>query len=87
MARDGAVGLLAAAGPLGQLDQARVQEHAHVEVEVARVDAQPLGELPVRHLLGVVVGSERLEHAQPQRMPERLQLVGAADRQRLAHGV
>ena len=46
--RDGAVRLLAPLAALGPLDQAGAQQHPHVEVQVAGVDAQPLRELAVR---------------------------------------
>jgi hypothetical protein len=43
------------------------------------VDLEPLGELAVREHL--VVLAEQLEHAQAQRVPERLQLLGLVNRQ------
>ena len=48
-----------------------------MEVEVPRIDAQALRQLPVRQLL--VALAEDLEHAQAERVAERFQLVGAAD--------
>ena len=46
----------------GELDQAGAVQHPHVEVEVARVDGEPLGELAVRQRL--VRRAERLQHLQ-----------------------
>ena len=70
------VGLLAPA-PGDRLDQPGAGEHPHVEVQVARIDLEPAGELAVRERL--VRSAERLEHLQPERMPERLQLLGAVE--------
>ena len=50
-----------------------------MKVEVAGVDLEPLRELAVRQQL--VVLTEQLEHAEPERVPERLQLLGPVDRQ------
>jgi hypothetical protein len=54
-------------------------KHADVEVEVARIDAEPLRELAVRQ--GLRVRTELLEDAQPERMTEGLQLVRTIDGQ------
>src|SRR5205823_4265441 len=60
-----------------QLDQARAVQHAHVEVEMAGVDGQPRCELSVRQgLLGL---AEHLQHLQPERVPQRLELLGPLD--------
>ena len=74
--RDRPVGLLAPVG-LGELDQPRAVQHAHVEVQVARVDREPRRELAVRQRL--VRRAEHLQHLQPERMPERLQLLRLVD--------
>ena len=50
-----------------------------MKVEAARVDLEPLRELAVREHL--VVLAEQLEHAKPQGVSERLQLLGLVDRQ------
>jgi hypothetical protein len=55
-------------------------------VQVARVDAELVRELAVRQL-AALVGAERLEDAQPERVSERLQLVGTMDLEKLAHGI
>ena len=48
-----------------------------MEVQVTRIDAQSLRELAIRHRrLGL---AQRLEHAQAERMPERLELLGTVD--------
>ena len=70
--RDGAVRLLASAPVrVRELDQPCLEQHAHVEVQVAGVDAEPLGELTVRQL-PVAFLAEHLQHAHAQRMAERL---------------
>ncbi len=67
-----------------ELDQAGAVEHPHVEVEVARVDGQRGRELAVRQrLIGL---AEHLQHLQPQRVAERLQLLRALDLQDVARG-
>ena len=86
MPRHGAVRLLAPAAPFGELDQSRVEQHPDVEVQVPGVDAEPVRELAVRQLVALV-GAERLEDAQPERMTERLQLLGTVDLEELAHVV
>ena len=60
-------------------------EHLDVEVQVAGVDPEPLRELAVRERL-VALAAEHLEHAQPQRMAEGLELLGSLDRQDVAGG-
>ena len=67
----------------GAFDQARTMEHANVEVEVARIDAEPLRELAVRQRFRM--RAELLEHAEPERMTKRLQLFRTIDGQRLEH--
>jgi hypothetical protein len=49
-----------------------------VEVEVTRVDAEPFGELAVGQRLAAPEG---LEDPEAKWMPQRLQLLGAVDRQ------
>jgi hypothetical protein len=51
-----------------------------VEVQVAGVDAQPLGELAVRQR-ALLALSQHLEDTQPQRVTERLQLLRTVDRE------
>src|SRR5205814_8769915 len=68
----------------GELDQARPQQHADVEVKMARVDAEPLGELPVREL-PVALLAEHFQDAYAERMAERLQLLRLVEYQRLLH--
>ena len=85
-ARDRAVRLLAALAALGQLDQAGAQQHPHVEVQVPGVDAEPLRQLPVRQVLGVA-RAEHLEHAQAQRMAERLELLRLVERETSKSGL
>src|SRR5262249_27441604 len=79
----GAVGLLAPLPARGALDPARPVTHANMEVEVTRIDAETLRELPVRQRLRS--RAEFLEHAQAQGVTERLELVGTIDRQRFEH--
>src|SRR5207244_2900082 len=85
--RDGSVRLLSSLPRrVGELDQARLQQHPNMEVEVARIDAEPLCQLPVRQLpVGLFLAAEHLEHPHPKRMSERLELLGLVDDQRLAH--
>ena len=67
---------------LGELDQAGAVQHAHVEVQVPGVDREAGGELAVRQR---AVGlAEHLQHLQPQRVAERLQLLGAVDLEDIA---
>src|SRR4051812_41289293 len=68
--RDGPVRLLAAAARPRELDQARTMQHPDVEVKVARVDAQPGGELTVRER--PVALRQDLEDLQAKGMTERL---------------
>ena len=69
---NGAIRLLpATALRVGELDQPGLQEHPHVEVEVSRVDPEPLRQLTVCEL-PVPFLSEHLEHADAQRVAERL---------------
>ena len=82
-ARDRTVRLLAAFAALGRLDQPGAEEHLDVEVEMARVDVEPLRELAVRQRLAAFA-AEHLEHAKPERMTERLELLGALDREDVA---
>jgi len=56
-----------------------------MEVQMARIDPQSLGELSVRELL-LGAGTEHFEDAQAKRMPERFQLLGPVDRQRVTAG-
>ena len=75
---DRPVGLLArSARALDRPDQARAHEHAHVEVEMARIDAETARQLPVRQLLAGL--AQQLEHAQAERMPQGLDLLRAVD--------
>ena len=69
---------------VGELDQARLQQHADVEVKMAGIDAEPLRELTVREL-PVAFLAEHLEHADAQRMAERLELLRLVEYQRLLH--
>src|SRR5262249_11997184 len=71
-----AVGLLAPAGGHA-LDQPRAIKHPHVEMEVPGIDRQPLGQIAVRQRL--VRLAEHLEHLEPKRMAERLQLLRPVD--------
>ena len=69
--RDGAVRLFASASVLiGQFDQSCLEQHAHMEVEVAGIDSQSLGELAVRELPFTLL-AEHLQHTDAQRMAER----------------
>jgi len=52
---------------VGELDQAGLEQHAHMEVEMAGVDAEPLRQLPVGQL-PVAFLAEHLEHAHPEGM-------------------
>ena len=54
-----------------------------MEVQVPGIDVEPLGELAVRQRLAALV-AEHLEHAEPQRMAERLELFGSLDREDVA---
>src|SRR5437016_5930846 len=76
--RDRAVGLLTALPAVGEIDQTGPQQHSDVEVQVPRVDSQPLSELAVRQrpLLAL---AQHLENPQPQRMAEGLQLLRTVD--------
>ncbi len=56
-----------------------------MEVQVARVDAEPLGELAVRHRV-LAVRAEHLEHAKTERMAERLQLLRSFEREDVGRG-
>jgi hypothetical protein len=49
-----------------------------VEVQVARIDVEPLRELPVRQRLAALA-AEHLEHSQPERVAKRLELLGSLD--------
>ena len=70
--RDGAVRLFASTPVLvGELDQSRLEQHPHVEVQMAGIDSESLGELTVREL-PVAFCAEHLEHPDPQRVAERL---------------
>src|SRR6476620_6714389 len=80
---DGTIGLLAA-GRGRELDQAGAVQHPHVEVEVARVDGQRGRELAVRHR--VIGFAEHLQHLQPQRVPEGLELLRTLDLQDVTRG-
>jgi hypothetical protein len=51
-----------------------------MEVKVTRIDAEPLGELAVRQVLPLAL-PEHLEHAEPQRVTEGLQLLCPFDRE------
>jgi hypothetical protein len=51
-----------------------------MEVKMPRVDAQPLRKLPVRQRTLLAL-PEHLEHTQPQRMAESLQLLRTIDRE------
>jgi hypothetical protein len=53
------------------LDQPGPHEHLDVEVQMAGIDSESLGELSVREL-PVAFLTEHLEHAHPQRVAERL---------------
>ena len=78
--RDCAVRLLTALPAVGEIDQPGPQQHPDVEVQVAGVDAQPLGELAVRQR-ALLALAEHLEDTQPQRVTERLQLLRTVDRE------
>ena len=56
-----------------------------MEVQVARVDAESLSELAVRHRI-LAVRAEHLEHAKTERMAERLQLLGSVEREDVRGG-
>src|SRR5438093_356514 len=75
---------LARLPPGRELDQPGTVEHPDVDVEVARVDAEPLGELAVRERLAAL--GERLEDLQAKRVPERLQLLGLFDQKDVGLG-
>ena len=51
-----------------------------MEVQVAGVNAQPLGELAVRQR-ALLALAQHLEDTQPQRVTERLQLLRTVDRE------
>ena len=51
-----------------------------MEVKVARVDAEPLGELAVCHRV-LAVRAEHLEHAKTEWVAERLQLLRSFERE------
>src|SRR6266545_843639 len=77
------VRLLASASlGIGKLDQARLQEHPDMKVEVTRIDAEPLRELAVGEL-PVPLLAEHLQHAHPHRVAERLQLFWLVEYQRV----
>ena len=77
------VRLLAARASLGQFDQPGLVQHPDVEVQMTRVDAEPLGELAIGQRL--VFAAELFEHAQAQWVSERLQLLGLIDGESVAH--
>ena len=54
-----------------------------MEVEVTGIDAEPLCELAVRQRLAVP--AEFFEDTKPQRVAERLQLLGTIDGERVFH--
>ena len=49
-----------------------------MEVQVAGIDVEPLRQLPVRQRLSALA-AEHLEHSQPERMAESLELLGPLD--------
>jgi hypothetical protein len=49
-----------------------------VEVQVARVDVEPLRELAIRQRLAALA-AEHLEHSEPERVAESLELLGSLD--------
>ena len=79
-AGDRAVGLLAPPAALGAFDQAGSEEHLDVEVQVAGIDVELLRQLAVGQALAALV-AEHLEHTKAERMAERLELLGALDRE------
>src|SRR5205823_965339 len=81
--RNRAVGLLAAAFDISELDQPGALEHADVEMEVAGIDIEPLCELTVRQRFAV--RAELFEDAEAQRVAERLQLFRPVDGERVEH--
>ena len=70
---------------IGRNDQAGLEQHANVEMQMAGVDSEPLGELTVRQLPFAFL-AEHLQDAHPQRVSQRLQLLGLVEYQRLLHG-
>ena len=58
-------------------------EHLDVEVQVAGIDVEPLRELAVRQRLAALA-AEHLEHPEPERMAESLELLGSLDREDVA---
>src|SRR5215203_928543 len=84
-ARNRTIGLLAAFAALGPLDQAGSKEHPDVEVQMAWVDLELLGELAVRQRVARVV-PEHLEHSESKRMTESLELLRSLDGEDVAGG-
>src|SRR5215208_6733386 len=84
-ARHRAIGLLAAFAAVGPLDQAGAKEHPDVEVQMAGVDGELLGELAVRQRLARLV-PEHLEHSESKRMTESLELLRSLDGENVATG-
>jgi len=70
--RNGAIRLFSSTPVLvGELDQSRLHQHAYVEVQMAGIDSESLGELTVRES-AVAFGPEHLEYPNAQRVAERL---------------
>jgi hypothetical protein len=70
--RNGTIGLFAPTPVLvGKLDQSCLHEHAHMEVQMARIDSESLGELTVRES-PIAFRAEHLEYPDAQRVAERL---------------
>src|SRR5437763_559293 len=58
-------------------------QHLHVEVQVAVIHAEPLRKLAVGQR-PLALAAEHLEHSQPERMAESLELLGSLYRQNVA---
>src|SRR5919197_1322553 len=83
--RDRPVRLLAALPGVDEGDQPGPQQHPHVEVQMARIDTQLACELAVRDRV-LAARPEHLQHAEAERVAERLQLLRLVEDEHVENG-